>query len=231
MGNEDREIADRFCEIRAKTGLSQTEFGQTLGLSHTVIAEIERSSREPSRKVMVVLSQKYNISLDWLLLGVGKAELSDKTGNDEVMLLKKENSKMEADLRKVEAENKQITHELVEIMKEQGKTTISLAGTTTPRNIFQAVRSAHKFRDISVIIREIGVDKITDVMQYKDMYGGFLLSAHKVKSHKELMSEVAQTIGISSEGKTHELIDGIIGKLKGTDAVFIIDQAECLSDA
>ena len=118
MGNEDREIADRFCEIRSKTGLSQTEFGQTIGLSHTVIAEIERGSREPSRKVMVALAQIYNVSLDWLLLGVGKAELSDKSEDDEVILLKKEISKMEADLRKVEAENKAITHELVERLRQ-----------------------------------------------------------------------------------------------------------------
>jgi transcriptional regulator with XRE-family HTH domain len=72
----DNKLADRFRSIRTKTGLSQKDFAETLGVSQSAIAEIERGSREPSRNIMVALAGTYHISLDWLLLG---AELSHMT--------------------------------------------------------------------------------------------------------------------------------------------------------
>jgi transcriptional regulator with XRE-family HTH domain len=47
MENEDLKIANRFRSLRLKANLSQKESAQTISLSQTVIAEIERGSREP----------------------------------------------------------------------------------------------------------------------------------------------------------------------------------------
>lgn len=118
MDSENEEIADRFRELRAKTGLSQKDFATSIDLSHTVIAEIERGGREPSRKVMVAVARKYGVSLDWLLLGVGSLEGAQPKEAPEVEALKKEIAEMEDTIRALEAENKEISRELLDRMRQ-----------------------------------------------------------------------------------------------------------------
>ncbi len=118
MDSENEEIADRFRELRAKTGLSQKDFATSIDLSHTVIAEIERGGREPSRKVMVAVARKYGVSLDWLLLGVGSIEGAQPKEDPEVEALKKEIAEMEDTIRALEAENKEISRELLDRMRQ-----------------------------------------------------------------------------------------------------------------
>lgn len=118
MDTENKEIAERFREIRAKTGLSQKDFASAINLSHTVIAEIERGNREPSRKVMVAVAKKYGISLDWLLLGIGSMEGAQPEKDLEVEALKKEIAEMENTIRALEAENKEISRELLDRMRQ-----------------------------------------------------------------------------------------------------------------
>ncbi len=118
MDSENKEIADRFRKLRSKTGLSQKDFAASIDLSHTVIAEIERGGREPSRKVMVAVARKYGVSLDWLLLGVGSMEGAQPKEDPEVEALKKEIAEMEDTIRKLEAENKEISRELLDRMRQ-----------------------------------------------------------------------------------------------------------------
>lgn len=124
MNIENEEIADRFRELRSQSGVSQKDFASSIGLSHTVIAEIERGGREPSRKVMIALADKYKVSLDWLLLGIGSMyhdQVNDKgltTDAGEVEVLKKEITDMEVKIRKLEAENKEVTQELLDRMRQ-----------------------------------------------------------------------------------------------------------------
>ncbi len=117
MGNDNKDIAERFRKLRSNTGLSQKDFASTIGLSHTVIAEIERGSREPSRKVMVAIAETYGISLDWLLLGKGSMYAINQE-NQEVEILKKEISRLEEEIRKLQIENKEISRELIDRMRQ-----------------------------------------------------------------------------------------------------------------
>jgi transcriptional regulator with XRE-family HTH domain len=124
MENEDLEIANRFRSLRLKANLSQKEFAQSIGLSQTVIAEIERGSREPSRKVMIAVAKEYHISLDWLLLGIDSKN-NDTTLKSENESLKKENSELADEIRKIEAEckrlddkNREISDGLLERMRQ-----------------------------------------------------------------------------------------------------------------
>jgi transcriptional regulator with XRE-family HTH domain len=131
MENEDLEIANRFRSLRLKANLSQKEFAQSIGLSQTVIAEIERGAREPSRKVMISIAKEYNISLDWLLLGIDlsnpieKYEENNEALRAELNALKKENATLAEEIRKIEAEckklddkNKEISDELLERLRQ-----------------------------------------------------------------------------------------------------------------
>jgi transcriptional regulator with XRE-family HTH domain len=115
----DNELTNRFRSIRAKIGLSQKDFAETLGVSQSAIAEIERGSREPSRNIMVALASKYHVSLDWLLLGIELNGMSSQASKDvEIENLKKEIAELENKIQQLEAENKEIAQELLERMRQ-----------------------------------------------------------------------------------------------------------------
>jgi transcriptional regulator with XRE-family HTH domain len=115
---DKNDLADRFRALRNKVDLSQKDFAQTIGVSQSVIAEIERGSREPSRSVLVAIAEKYQISLDWLLLGVGSGDVAQRKEDPEVEALKKEIAEMEDTIRALEAENKEISRELLDRMRQ-----------------------------------------------------------------------------------------------------------------
>jgi transcriptional regulator with XRE-family HTH domain len=116
----NNEVGNRFRSIRVKAKMSQKEFALTIGVSQSLIGEIERGSQEPSRSVLVSIVQKYHVSLDWLVLGI---ETANELGELERLRvenesLKKENIKMEEEIRKLEIENKEVNRELVERLRQ-----------------------------------------------------------------------------------------------------------------
>ena len=115
---DKNDLADRFRALRSKVNLSQKDFAQSIGVSQSVIAEIERGSREPSRSVLVAIAEKYQVSLDWLLLGVGSSDSVQRKENPEVEALKKEIALLEDKIRELEAENKKISQELLDRMRQ-----------------------------------------------------------------------------------------------------------------
>lgn len=67
---------------------------------------------------MVAVARKYGVSLDWLLLGVGSIEGVQPKEDPEVEALKKEIAEMEGTIRALEAENKEISRELLDRMRQ-----------------------------------------------------------------------------------------------------------------
>ena len=74
---EDADMVSRFIKIRAKSGLNQKEFADSLGVSRSMVSDIERGKRGPSRQILEVLADKYQISLNWFLLGIGNITLQN----------------------------------------------------------------------------------------------------------------------------------------------------------
>ncbi len=62
-------ITQRLVELRKKTGLSQEEFGEKLGLSRQSISKWETGEAIPDVDNLILLSQKYDVSIDYILLG------------------------------------------------------------------------------------------------------------------------------------------------------------------
>ncbi len=62
-------ITQRIIELRKKSGLSQEEFAEKLGLSRQSISKWETGEAIPDVDNLVLLSQKYDVSIDYLLLG------------------------------------------------------------------------------------------------------------------------------------------------------------------
>lgn len=64
--------ADRLQQLRKYYKLSQTDFGKAINLSRTAIANVESNSGNFELKNYLKIVEIYNVSLDWLILGVGE---------------------------------------------------------------------------------------------------------------------------------------------------------------
>lgn len=71
-------IASRIREVRKALGtkMSQEEFGATLGVSRSVIANIEYDKVAPTDLFLKMLCKTYNVNMDWLMTGEGEMFVS-----------------------------------------------------------------------------------------------------------------------------------------------------------
>ena len=60
-------FSQRICELRKKSGLSQKELGQAVGLSHKAISTIESGSRSTTFEKLILLAEYFHVSTDYLL--------------------------------------------------------------------------------------------------------------------------------------------------------------------
>ncbi len=65
-------ISERFKQLRDELGKSQTEFGAGIGVSRSVINNIERGVTEPSDVFLNHLCDVYNVNREWLETGEGE---------------------------------------------------------------------------------------------------------------------------------------------------------------
>jgi transcriptional regulator with XRE-family HTH domain len=69
MVSNEQTVAERFAQIRARSGLSRKAFAESLGIHPVVAGDIELGKRDPSRDVLVRLARSYRIDINWLLTG------------------------------------------------------------------------------------------------------------------------------------------------------------------
>lgn len=60
-------IANRLVELRKKSGLSQEQLAEKLGLSRQAVSKWERAEASPDTDNLICLAKIYNVSLDQLL--------------------------------------------------------------------------------------------------------------------------------------------------------------------
>jgi SOS-response transcriptional repressor LexA len=70
-------IGDRFKEVREKLGLNQSELARSIGANPSIISDIERGDKEPSKKIISALILKYKINSNWLLTEQGDMHIKD----------------------------------------------------------------------------------------------------------------------------------------------------------
>ena len=71
------ETANRLYELRKKSGLSQEELAEKLGISRQSISKWERAEASPDTDNLILLAKLYGITLDELIMGGDKAENAD----------------------------------------------------------------------------------------------------------------------------------------------------------
>ena len=68
-------IGIKLKEIRESTGMNKKEFAQYLGLKYTTYNGYETEAREPSSDFLILISGKFDVSIDYLLGLKGESEI------------------------------------------------------------------------------------------------------------------------------------------------------------
>ncbi len=77
------DIADRLQELRKKAGYSQEQVAEMLGLSRQAVSKWESGQGKPEIDNIVKLTEIYNVSADYILLGIenrGTIAVPEKNG-------------------------------------------------------------------------------------------------------------------------------------------------------
>lgn len=78
-------IGERIKCIRKKINLTQTEFGDRIGIAQNTIAAYEAGRREPQEVTLKAICDKFGISYEWLKYG--KGEMIAKVDDDILKLI------------------------------------------------------------------------------------------------------------------------------------------------
>ena len=62
-------LKEKIIEIRQKNRLTQSEFGEVLGIAQFTISRIERGQQEVDLKMLIGLSEHFDVNLQWLITG------------------------------------------------------------------------------------------------------------------------------------------------------------------
>jgi len=82
MNSKEQEIGTRLIEFRKKLGYSQKEVAEKSGISRSFIAHVEVGKQTPSYDYLYRLVKTFNLSIDWVINGVGQMTIID---NDHIL--------------------------------------------------------------------------------------------------------------------------------------------------
>lgn len=102
--------------------------------------------------------------------------------------------------------------------------------TLSARRGMEVMKFAHAEGEINVIFGAAGLGKTQMLKEYaRQNASAVLIEVDPSYSPKILLRKIAESIGATSRGINNELLDGIIQKLKGSERLLLIDEAELLS--
>ena len=73
------EIADRLCELRKNSKLSQEQLAEKLGISRQAVSKWERGEASPDTDNLIALADVYDVSIDEILTGKSRAGSNDNS--------------------------------------------------------------------------------------------------------------------------------------------------------
>ncbi len=122
-------------------------------------------------------------------------------------------------------------NELVERQQSKAKDVSSeFVATPTAKRILEICGLAHDMSDIYLVIGEAGLGKTQALTEYaKRKSNVVMLEVDPTYSAKVLLTELCNTLGLTAARNNHAMMTAIIDKLKGSDRLLIIDEAELLT--
>ena len=102
--------------------------------------------------------------------------------------------------------------------------------TPTAKRIVEICGLAHAMSDIYIVIGEAGLGKTMALKHYTQSNENVLmLEVDPTFSAKVLLTELCNKLGITAGRNNHAMMTAVIEKLKGSERLLIVDEAELLS--
>ncbi|HAK87603.1 MAG: hypothetical protein A2077_01390 [Nitrospirae bacterium GWC2_46_6] len=79
LTNRDISLGGRLKTFRKAKNLTLSAFGEILDVSPGYLSEVENGKKALSQDLFILLSEKFNINLNWLLIGEGDAEMHESS--------------------------------------------------------------------------------------------------------------------------------------------------------
>ncbi len=99
-------IGGRIRSLRRQTNLTQEAFAPTINVSRGYLAKLEADIREPSRKLIRFIAEKYGVTIEWLMTGQGNGgspDLSQLPGPSTTEILRQRLAEAEQQMVEVKA--------------------------------------------------------------------------------------------------------------------------------
>jgi len=115
--------------------------------------------------------------------------------------------------------------------KKYGANAIDYIETENTQLIISAIQDAQHLKGISIIVGDSGCGKTTAIEEFKMRESrAIVIHADMEDSPYELLIKIARACGlIYSDVKKWRIRDGIIKKLRDTDSIIIVDEAQFLN--
>lgn len=83
QGGEHENMQSRIKAVRKAVGLTQSEFGERLGVKGNTVTGYETGLRAPSDAILLSICREFNVNEDWLRTGEGPMFL-ERSRDDEL---------------------------------------------------------------------------------------------------------------------------------------------------
>lgn len=102
--------------------------------------------------------------------------------------------------------------------------------TLAARRGMEIIRFAHVEGEINVIFGAAGLGKTMMLKEYaREHSSALLIEVAPSYAPKVLLGKIAEALGANARGNINDVMDAVVGKLKGSERVLLIDEAELLS--
>lgn len=161
--------------------------------------------------------------------GIGQKQIANTFGKSVATISQYLNGKYAGDVSELDKK----VDELLERHKAkvvEAKYNSKFVPTLAAQKALEVINYAHVEGEINVIIGAAGLGKTQVLKQYASKSSSaVMIEVDPSCSPKVLLRKIADAVGSISRGVNNELLDGIINKLKGSERILLIDEAELLS--
>lgn len=103
--------------------------------------------------------------------------------------------------------------------------------TPTAKRILEICGLAHAMNDVYLVIGEAGLGKTVALKRYAQLNANVvMLEVDPTFSAKVLLAELCMALGLQPSRNNHENMQNIVKKLKGSERLLIVDEAELLTN-